>query len=108
MASMWGLHQDADIWGPDAAEFRPERWETLRPVWTYIPFLGGPRTCPAQQMVLTQEAYVLVRLVRAFGRIESRDPNPWTEARRIGFLSKYGVKVALIPAEPEGMPSPIR
>ena len=97
MASMWALHQDEDLWGPDAAMFRPERWEHARPVWTFIPFLGGPRTCPAQQMVLTQEAYVLVRLVRAFERIETKDPHPWTEARRIGFLSKHGVKVSLTP-----------
>lgn len=97
MASMWSLHQDEDIWGPDAAEFRPERWLDLKPVWTYIPFMGGPRTCPAQQMVLTQEAYVLVRVVRQFASIESRDEHPWTEARRIGFLSKYGVKVSMNP-----------
>ena len=97
MASMWGLHQDEDIWGQDAADFRPERWEHVRAVWTFIPFLGGPRACPAQQMVLTQEAYVLVRLVRAFERIESRDPYPWTEARRIGSHSKHGVKVSLTP-----------
>ncbi|KAF2661086.1 cytochrome P450 monooxygenase [Lophiostoma macrostomum CBS 122681] len=93
MASMWGLHQDQEIWGEDAAEFRPERWEGLKAIWTFVPFLGGPRTCPAQQMVLTQEAYVLARFARAFERIESADPNPWTEARRIGFQSKYGVKV---------------
>ena len=64
MASLWGLHQDTDIWGADAAEFRPERWEELRSIWTSIPFLDGPRTCSAQQMMLTQEAYVLVRLVK--------------------------------------------
>lgn len=48
-------------------------------------------------MVLTQESYVLVRIVKEFARIENRDENPWTEARRIGFLSKHGVKVGLIP-----------
>ena len=36
--------------------------------------------------------------LRACERIENRDPNPWTEARRIGFLSKYVVKVALTPS----------
>lgn len=98
MAIMWGLHQDRDIWGEDAAEFKPERWGDMEPVLTFVPFLGGPRTCPAQQMVLAQEAYVLARFARAFERIENVDPNPWTEARRIGFQSKYGVKVKLIPA----------
>ena len=98
MASMWGLHQDKDIWDEDAAEFKPERWDKLKPVWTFVPFLGGPRTCPAQQMVLTQEAYVVARFAREFERIENMDDHPWTEARRIGFQSKYGVQVRLIPA----------
>ena len=98
MASMWGLHQDRDIWGEDVAEFRPERWQDLKPIWTFVPFLGGPRTCPAQQMVLTQEAYVLARFAQVFDQIENMDPHPWTEARRIGFQSKYGVKVKLTPA----------
>jgi cytochrome P450 monooxygenase len=97
MASMWGLHQDKDIWGEDAAEFKPERWRDMRPIWTFVPFLGGPRTCPAQQMVLTQNGYVLARFVQAFEQIENMDPNPWTEARRIGFQSKFGVKVRLVP-----------
>lgn len=76
MASMWGVHQDPDIWGADAAVFRPERWEKLKPVWTYIPFMGGPRTCPAQQMVLTQEVYVLVGIVKEFASIENKDEYP--------------------------------
>lgn len=97
IASMWSLHQDEDIWGADAADFRPERWKGLKPMWTYIPFMGGPRTCPAQQMVLTQEAYVLIRIVREFARIENRDENAWTEASRVAFMSKYGVKVGLVP-----------
>lgn len=96
MASMWGLHQDPDIWGADAAEFRPERWHKMKPIWTFVPFLGGPRTCPAQQMVLTQCAYVLARFARAFERIENMDPHPWTEARRLGFFSKFGVQVKLV------------
>lgn len=95
MASMWGLHQDVDIWGEDAAEFNPERWRNVKPIWTFVPFLGGPRTCPAQQMVLTQEAYVLARFAHAFEKIENMDPNPWTETRRIGFQSKFGVQVRL-------------
>ena len=96
MASTWGLHQD--IWGADAAEFRPERWKSFKPVWTFIPFQGDPGTCPAQPMILIQEAYVLVRIVKEFARIENMNLHPWTEPRRIGSRSKYGVKVAFVPA----------
>lgn len=78
MASMWGLHQDTDFWRQDAAKFKPERWHQIKTRWTFVPFLGGPCTCPAQQIVLTQNAYVLARFGRAFKRIENMDPNPWT------------------------------
>ena len=37
------MHRRKDIYGPDADEFKPERWETLRPSWQYLPFNGGPR-----------------------------------------------------------------
>lgn len=96
--NIYCLHQDKDVWGADADEFRPERWEGLKPLWTFIPFGGGPRTCPAQQLVGMEAAYVIARLAQEFSSIESRDEYPWTEAWRIGPHSKYGCKVALIPA----------
>ena len=39
------MHRREDLYGSDAAEFRPERWETIRPGWEYLPFNGGPRIC---------------------------------------------------------------
>ena len=90
------LHRDQDYWGPDAEEFRPERWlDGMRPKWKYIPFLGGARVCPAQQMVLTQYAFVLVRFLQKFEEIENRDPeNAFVEEIKFGKKSRNGVKVA--------------
>ncbi|KUJ19155.1 cytochrome P450 alkane hydroxylase-like protein [Mollisia scopiformis] len=96
--NIYCLHQDEDIWGPDVAVFRPERWEGLKPFWSFIPFGGGPRTCPAQQLVNTEAAYVTVRMMQEFAKVESRDEYPWTEQWRIGPHSKYGCKVSLTPA----------
>jgi len=43
--SLWTMHRRKDYFGEDVEVFRPERWETLRPGWEYLPFNGGPRIC---------------------------------------------------------------
>ena len=43
--SVFSMHRRKDLFGEDAEEFKPERWETLRPGWEYLPFNGGPRIC---------------------------------------------------------------
>lgn len=96
---LWGLHHDRDIWGDDVDDFKPQRWVDRRPMWEFVPFLGGPRICPAQQQVLTQAVYVLVRLVREFAGIENRDPTrEYVEMTKMTVESRNGVKIALFPA----------
>ncbi|TGO35366.1 hypothetical protein BHYA_0161g00210 [Botrytis hyacinthi] len=88
------LHKDRDIWGEDAMEFRPERWENLRTTWEYIPFLGGGRICPAQQMALTEVSYLVVRFMKEFKVIENRDPEKkFVAGMKLSMESKNGVKV---------------
>ena len=58
------MHHSKDIWGEDANEYRPDRWNDIRPEWAYTPFGGGPRICPGQRLVYTDSAYILVRLLR--------------------------------------------
>ena len=65
-------------------------------MWEFVPFLGGPRICPAQQQVLTQAVYVLVRLVREFASIGNRDPTlKYVEMTKMTVESRNGVKIAL-------------
>ncbi|KAK3169419.1 hypothetical protein OEA41_008802 [Lepraria neglecta] len=90
------LHRDQDLWGHDADDFRPERWESARPVWEYLPFSGGPRICPAQQMVFTEAAYIVARMTQEFSTVENVDPEPWTERFRMTVESRNGVKVRMI------------
>ncbi|KAH8652617.1 cytochrome P450 alkane hydroxylase-like protein [Tricladium varicosporioides] len=92
------MHTDPEIWGKDAAEFKPERWVGLKQSWNFIPFMGGRRICPAQQNVYTDVAYILVRLAREFKAIENRDEQ-FEYVDNIVFVreSKNGVKVAFIP-----------
>ncbi|MCJ1401880.1 hypothetical protein MMC11_005097 [Xylographa trunciseda] len=99
------MNHDRDLWGADAHEFRPERWADPHRAAPFVPFFTGPRVCPAQQQVLTQAAYVLVRLAREFAALENRDPVwEYVEVTRLVTESRNGVKVAFIPAarDPRG------
>lgn len=91
------LHQQPEVFGPDAREFRPDRWldEGLRPGWNYLPFGGGPRVCPGQQFALVEASYTVVRLVQTFPVIENRDPRPYAPKIRISVSSQHGVLVGL-------------
>jgi cytochrome P450 len=58
-----------NIYGADADEFRPERWETgeLADIgWGYFPFNGGPRQCLGEDFALMQISYTIVRLFQEF------------------------------------------
>lgn len=67
------MHNDKEIWGPDASVFNPDRWlsEEMkeRHSWAYIPFNGGPRICIGQQFALIEAGLVTVKLVQAFPHI---------------------------------------
>ncbi|MCJ1384487.1 hypothetical protein MMC17_007604 [Xylographa soralifera] len=96
--SVYAMHRRKDYYGEDADEFRPERWETLRPGWEYLPFNGGPRICIGQQFALTEASYTTIRLMQEFKILESRDDRPWTEWLTLTCTGFYGAKVALTPA----------
>ena len=100
MTSLHALHRLALCFASDRAEeFVPERWETVKPGWNYLPFLGGPRICPGRQLALTEVAYVLARLAQEWKVIECRDEvSEWVEEMKITASSKNGVKVGLLPA----------
>lgn len=50
---VYAMHRRKDLYGEDAEQFRPERWEEDLPLfqddvtaaWGYLPFNGGPRVC---------------------------------------------------------------
>ncbi|KAJ7498342.1 cytochrome P450, partial [Mycena galericulata] len=67
------MNRDKAIWGPDAAEFIPERWESqsisnsIPGVWGHmLTFLGGPRACIGYRFSLVETKALLFTLVRAF------------------------------------------
>lgn len=94
----YAMHRRKDLYGDNADEFVPERWEHLRPGWEYLPFNGGPRICLGQQYALTEAAYVSVRLLQEFKAVESRDAEDWAESLTLTLCSFNGTKVGLTPA----------
>ncbi|KAI8205844.1 hypothetical protein K4K54_000581 [Colletotrichum sp. SAR 10_86] len=74
------LHRRKDLWGPDADEFVPERWEAKRgaagAAWHFVPFNGGPRICIGQQLALTEAGYVVVRMLQRYEGVEGLDVDP--------------------------------
>ncbi|KAF7309908.1 Cytochrome P450 [Mycena indigotica] len=75
-ASIRCMNQSERFWGPDAKEFKPERWLTLEtdPLRAkeitghrhLITFSEGPRVCLGKQFALAEFKAVLVVLIRNF------------------------------------------
>lgn len=90
---IYGMQRDQDIWGPDANEFRPERWEKLprNNTFGFMPFGSGGHTCPGQQLAYLGTSFMITRLFQSFRRFENRDETPLVEDLGISFSSKYGI-----------------
>lgn len=84
-----------DDYGAEPA--RLPSWDTHRRGWEFLPFSGGARVCPAQQLALTETSFVMFSLTWKFKEIRSRDEKPWTERIRLTAANKNGVHVSLIP-----------
>ncbi|KAI1419604.1 cytochrome P450 52E2 [Xylaria sp. FL1777] len=94
----WVMHRRKDLFGADADEFRPERWENLRVTYEYLPFNAGPRICIGQQFALTQMALITFRLLQAFKTIERKDIRPPVQKLGINLSMLYGCLVSVTPA----------
>ena len=92
----YALHRRQDLFGEDAGIFRPGRWQTIKPPhWAFLPFSGGPRHCPGQQLALAEISFTLVRFLRTFSKIENRDSTlEFVPLHRITTESRNGAMVA--------------
>ncbi|PFH57175.1 hypothetical protein XA68_15404 [Ophiocordyceps unilateralis] len=97
------LHRNEQIFGPDAASFRPDRWlrgetEGQRMITRCnLSWGGGSRSCPGRQLAQLVVLKVVTRLLDRFDVMVKMPP---PAAGRAYFLSMLtGVKVRFLPAK---------
>ncbi|KAI0123571.1 benzoate 4-monooxygenase cytochrome P450 [Xylariales sp. AK1849] len=71
------IHQSKEIWGPDAREFRPDRWlsgDATMMQKSWIPFGAGYASCPGQNIARIELSKITATLVRDYD-IWQKDKN---------------------------------
>ncbi|KAG9010602.1 hypothetical protein FRB93_003870 [Tulasnella sp. JGI-2019a] len=74
MVHIFASNTNPDIWGPDAFEFRPERFDKLPEAVSEVPsmygnlstFLAGPKGCIGFRVALLEIKSMLFTLIRTF------------------------------------------
>ncbi|KAG6985276.1 hypothetical protein G7Y79_00141g102130 [Physcia stellaris] len=102
--SVYVMHRWKKIYGEDADDFRPERWDpqgknvvNLKNVgYGYLPFNGGPRVCLGQEFALLEAGYVIVRMLQKFREFEM---DPRTKNIAVGAENQ---EVTLVVASTDG------
>ncbi|KIW96446.1 uncharacterized protein Z519_03515 [Cladophialophora bantiana CBS 173.52] len=88
----WVMHANKKIFGPDAEEFRPERWlespERAAEMNRYILTFGaGSRTCIGKNISLLEISILIPELVRKFD-FALVDPNRPLEMENVWFVKQ--------------------
>ncbi|KAL8383727.1 hypothetical protein RB599_006187 [Gaeumannomyces hyphopodioides] len=80
--SLGGLQRRKDIYGDDALEFRPERWEDANiSRWHFIPYNHGPRHCMGRVFGQQQMEYALARICQEYAEIRVPADQPEQQIR---------------------------
>ena len=118
---VYAMHRRKDLYGDDADEFRPSRWEAdiaegleLSKIgWGYLPLNGGPRFCLGrgycplsmskgffcyliEKFAMLEASFVIVRLTQTFNKIEL------TQEQRVYDKSFLDYTVTLVIASANG------
>jgi len=103
--STYHMHRMASLYGDDANDFIPERWENTdlerRVGFGFLPFHGGPRLCLGKDFALSEASYALVRIIQAFPnvrlppQIEKEKTGQEKQVVTIVVTSAEGCKVLL-------------
>lgn len=76
----WAMGRSQQIWGPDAKDFRPERWlnagseqPITKSAFEFPAFNGGPRACIGKKLAELLAVYVIAALTWDYEFVEIRD-----------------------------------
>eukprot|EP00253_Pinus_taeda_P009132 PITA_09132 len=82
MVNVWAIGRDPNVWGPDASEFKPERFIEEEHVnladqsdFRMIPFGAGRRGCPGAPMAIPTIEFALAQLMHTFDWRVEGDPS---------------------------------
>ncbi|KAL7929350.1 cytochrome P450 [Trichoderma chlorosporum] len=93
---VYAMHRRTDLWGDDAMEYKPERWDGRKSNWAFLPFSGGPRVCLGKEYALTEAGFLTVRLLQHFGAVEAvQDLTNIEQFVTATLEPTHGVKVRL-------------
>ncbi|KAI9139569.1 cytochrome P450 [Paraphysoderma sedebokerense] len=82
------------IWGKDALDFKPERWEQGHPgQYKYPVFNGGPRVCLGQSMAYIEGVSCLTQITREFEFELTQERDEIRYAPALTLPMKNGLKV---------------
>ncbi|KAF2739943.1 cytochrome P450 [Polyplosphaeria fusca] len=79
--SAWVLHRNTDVFGPDAAEYNPERWlqDDVGDMHRYLfSFGSGARSCIGKNISWLEMSKLIPTLFLRYD-VELWDGKPWTE-----------------------------
>lgn len=64
----YSIHHSKTIWGADADDFRPERWQTATPRQknAFIPFSYGPRSCVGRNVAEMEMKLIIATWARRY------------------------------------------
>lgn len=101
--SPWAINVSTRMWGPDAKQFRPERWMAPGQATTggacgsyaFLSFLAGPRSCLGNAFAKGEFACILLAWIARF-EVEFADPNYQLEVSAgLTIRPKLGFSVRL-------------
>ncbi|RXW17454.1 hypothetical protein EST38_g8393 [Candolleomyces aberdarensis] len=112
------MQTSEDLWGPDAAEFDPDRWiddrkqRFIANPFIFVPFNAGPRICLGQQLAYNEMSLIVTRFLQAFSSFnfdeaaippEGQVPKNWANGKGRKAKERFRPKVILTMSSEGGM-----